>query len=248
MDLDGKQTISLRASCFLPPAPTHLSQTVIWEARFPLSRSPLSTLPAGGAGGEAGEARARAPARLIRRNPRHERPSSPAALSVPVLQVVPAAPRSVTPHVPECACQHPVVFPCPAWLPASPSPCPSALHSCPHSCSLEQKQPLVFPPLLRSIRLPALGVSRGACVGVRFVWGSSVPPTLSRMACDAAGPSGHLGHVCELVTPLPAAAGGLLLSVHCPAVSLSVSPLHPRPMAGGAQCSSGLDQNGGPSC
>lgn len=185
---------------------------------------------------------------LIRRNPRHGRPSSPAAPSVPVLQVVPAAPRSVTPHVPECACPHPVVFPCPAWLPASPSPCPSALHSCPHSCSLEQKQPLVFPPLLRSIRLPALGVSRGACVGVRFVWGSSVPPTLSRMACDAAGPSGHLGHVCEFVAPLPAAAGGLLLSVHCPAVSLSISPLHPRPMAGGAQRSSGFDQNGGPSC
>lgn len=78
--------------------------------------------------------------------------------------------------------------------------------------------------------------------------GSSVPPTLSRMACDAAGPSGHLGHVCEFVAPLPAAAGGLLLSVHCPAVSLSVSPRHPRPMAGGAQRSSGFDQNGGPSC
>uniref|UniRef100_A0A452SX04 Zinc finger MIZ-type containing 1 n=1 Tax=Ursus americanus TaxID=9643 RepID=A0A452SX04_URSAM len=47
---------------------------------------------------------------------------------------------------------------------------------CPHSCSLEQKQPLVFPPLLRSIWLTALGVSWGACVGVHLFGGSSVPP------------------------------------------------------------------------
>lgn len=80
-------------------------------------------------------------------------------------------------------------------------PCPSALQSCPHFCSLEQKQLLVFPPLLRSIRLTALGVSRGACVGVRL--GGPLCPHLSRMACDAAGPSGHLGHICEFVAPPP---------------------------------------------
>lgn len=57
---------------------------------------------------------------------------SPARL--PRLSLCSRLPRlhpSPSPHVPECARQHPVVFPCRAWLPASPSlrvplPCKAA--------------------------------------------------------------------------------------------------------------------------
>lgn len=37
LNSDSKQTISLRVFCFLLPFPTHLAQTLMWVAKFPLS-------------------------------------------------------------------------------------------------------------------------------------------------------------------------------------------------------------------
>lgn len=142
--------------------------------------SAVSAPTAGWAGGGAGEAQA--PVRAWRRHL-----SGPPVPAVPVLKAAPAAPQSVTTRAGMCPpASRGVSVPHLAAGLSFPL-CPPALQSCPHSCSPEQKQPLVFPstaslhPAYCSRSLP------GSLWGVRFVWGSSVP--LSRMACDAAGPS-----------------------------------------------------------
>uniref|UniRef100_A0A2K6TGM1 Zinc finger MIZ-type containing 1 n=1 Tax=Saimiri boliviensis boliviensis TaxID=39432 RepID=A0A2K6TGM1_SAIBB len=61
------------------------------------------------------------------------------------------------------------------WLPVSPAHCTSPPKSHPHSCSLKQKQPLAFPPLICSIWLMALQGLLGSLSCVHFVSGWSVP-------------------------------------------------------------------------
>ncbi|XP_032279812.1 uncharacterized protein LOC116644367 [Phoca vitulina] len=102
---------------------------------------------------------------------------------------------------------------CPAELPTLLLARAEAASGLPSTASLH--------PASCSRSLPGSLCGRPFCLGVLYA------PPPSRMACDAAGPSGHLGHVCEFVAPLPAAAWGLLLSVHCPAFSISVSPPPP---------------------
>lgn len=203
VDLDGKQTISLHASCFLPPTPTHLSQTVTWDTRFPLSLFSL-VHPAsrgcrwrgrGGAGSGACVALAAGTPGVG---------VSPARL--PRLSLCSRLPRlhpSPSPHVPECARQHPVVFPCRAWLPASlslcvPLPCKAA-----HTPARLSRSSLWFSLHCFAPSGLLLLESPGELVWVSVCLGGPLCPHLSRMACDAAGPSGHLGHVCEFVAPPP---------------------------------------------
>ena len=132
--------------------------------------------------------------------------------SVPLLKTSPAALRSVTKCARMCLPASCGIFVLHLAADLSFPLCPPALQSCPHSCSLEQKQPLVFLPLLRSIRLTALSVSQP--VGCPFCFGI-ICVLLSHMVCDAAGQSGHLGHISEFIAPLPAAVWGLLLPIHC---------------------------------
>lgn len=216
VDSVGKQTISLHASCSLPPAPAHLSQTVTWDTRLPLP--PFSVHPASRGrrwrGGRLG-----APARARQQEPRASAPVRPGC---PICPCAPGCPscspvrhhtcRNVSASVPWCfraalGCR---------LLPSSVSLCHTPARSSRSSLwlSLHCFAPSGF----------LLSESPGELVGASVLFGGPLRPPPSRMACDAAGPSGHLGHVCEFVAPLPAAAWGLLLSVHCPAFSISVSP------------------------
>ena len=137
--MDGKQPISLHASCFLPPAPTHVSQTVTGDTCFPLSHfccvRPDSRVGRWRGGGGSGACAGMAQAPL--------RP--PPVPAVPVLKAAPAAPQSVTTRAGTCPpASRGVCVPHSAAGLSFPL-CPPALQSCPHSCSPEQKQPLVFP-------------------------------------------------------------------------------------------------------
>lgn len=225
VDSDGKQTISLHVSCSLPAAQPTSPRLLRGTPASLCPRPPLSTLPAGGAGGEAGEARGTCAGSAtgapgigicVARLPR-----------LPLRSRLPRLNPGPSPHMPECARQHPVVFPCRAWLPASPFlrvplPCRAA-----HTPARSSRSSLWFALHCFAPSGFLLSESPGELVWASVLFGGSLCPPPSRMACDAAGPSGHLGHVCEFVAPLPAAAWGLLLSVHCPAFSISVSPPPP---------------------
>nr|XP_021555964.1 uncharacterized protein LOC110589713 [Neomonachus schauinslandi] len=108
-------------------------------------------------------------------------------------------------------------------LPSSVSLCPAEL---PTLLLARAEAASGCPPLLRSIRLPALGVSQGACVGVRFVWGSSVPPP------QAAWPVMLLGRWVTWVTSVNSLRPFLLLpgaSCFPSTVPRSQSPSLPPP-------------------
>lgn len=205
----------MRPVPFLLPQPT--SPRLLRGTPASLCPRSLSTLPAGGAGGEAGgSGHLRA---LGSRSPGLRHLCGPAAPSAPVLQAAPAAARSVTTRAGMCPQASRGVSVPRLAAGFSLPPCPSATlllaraeaaSGCPSTASLH--------PASCSRSLPGSLWGRPFCLGVLCA------PPPSRMACDAAGPSGHLGHVCEFVAPLPAAAWGLLLSVHCPAFSISVSP------------------------
>lgn len=108
--------------------------------------------------------------------------------------------------------------------------------------SLEEKQPLVFP---HHFAPPSLLLSKSPRYLVRPFRFRLLCAPLSHMAWDAAGLSGHLGHICKFVAPLPSASWGPFL-LSCPpcvcSVSISLS------VAGGPQHSSGLDRMGSSSC
>lgn len=155
--MDGKQPISLHASCFLPPAPTHVSQTVTGDTCFPLSHfccvRPDSRAGrwrgGGGSGACAGMAQA---------------PLRPPPSRLSLCSRLPQLHPSPSPHVPGCARQRHVVSLCRTWLPASPSLCVPLPCKAAHTPAHRSRSSLwSFPPLPRSIRLTALGVSRVAC-------------------------------------------------------------------------------------
>lgn len=115
--------LSMRPVSFLLPPPT--TPRLLGDTRTPGPRSPSPTLTAGGTPAER-----RGGAGCGQQEPQGAR----GCLMGPC---APECARMCSPA--SCGVS---VLP-PAVPPLPPPPCPSALQSCPHSCSLEQKQPLV---------------------------------------------------------------------------------------------------------
>lgn len=237
VDSVGKQTISLHASCSLPPAPAHLSQTVTWDTRLPLP--PFSVHPASRGrrwrGGRLG-----APARARQQEPRASAPVRPGC---PICPCAPGCPscspvrhhtcRNVPASVPWCfraalGCR---------LLPSSVSLCHTPARSSRSSLwlSLHCFAPSGF----------LLSESPGELVGASVLFGGPLRPP------QAAWPVMLLGRQVTWVTSVNSLRPSLLLpgaSCFPSTVPRSQSPSPLPPVAGGPQHSSGFDRNGGPSC
>lgn len=114
--------LSMRPVSFLLPPPT--APRLLGDTRTPGPRSPSLTLTAGGAPAER-----RGGGGCGQQEPRGARGCLVGPCAAEYARMCSPASRGVS-AAPGCA-------------PLPPPPHPSALQSCPHSCSLEQKQPLV---------------------------------------------------------------------------------------------------------